>query len=594
MGESFDLQSSKPRLTFYSRHVYHLDSQLDNLWQRVTDKLHHEEASLDSIGEFYGENSPLQQLESIARSLSVTSKSQPVLRPEKLLGLLRQLPLSQLETQTATSKPHAEYASSLSWLVAAKTAVQISGLVMRFYLAQSSVLSDDLSYWDDIQSSFLCTGVYAVQTLPLRILHSIQKPYSGREGDYKFQFSASLLSAPWAEFYNRLQRTVQLSSARSLCKGTSSLLSMSKSEAQQKQKLLNDLKTKYVSSIGFLMEECLSFRTDDGIPSRDVDSVTGEQLCKVVSKSVVMMEKVLRATGDSTPDFENATLSTIERESDIESQAHGSNSPQLDFVIGQLAYIIQDLLPSNKTTSKMSIKTHGRPSFFTRYWLPFALGICTANTFVKIWVTQRARLVSWVMDIGSTTVRFWSNWVVEPIGKLVKTIRHDEDSDIALMSKNSLATDRASLERMVVDFVIDRNPSEGDTAVASTDAITAKVREGDLTPVLRAYERDLRAPFVGTVRGDLIRALLIQIQKTKVDVEVAMSGIDSLLKSQELVFGCVPSLSYYITRNEKLTTMIIVSLASPLVYWSHMQYLNGFGVLLAIEKDCDWAKNKTN
>ena len=42
---------------------------------------------------------------------------------------------------------------------------------------------------------------------------------------------------------------------------------------------------------------------------------------------------------------------------------------------------------------------------------------------------------------------------------------------------------------------------------------------------------------MGTIRGDLIRALLIQVQKTKVDVELAVSGIDALLKSQELVFG---------------------------------------------------------
>jgi nuclear-control-of-ATPase protein 2 len=44
---------------------------------------------------------------------------------------------------------------------------------------------------------------------------------------------------------------------------------------------------------------------------------------------------------------------------------------------------------------------------------------------------------------------------------------------------------------------------------------------------------------MGAVRGDLVRSLLIQVQKTKVDLEVAMTGIDSLLKSQELVFGFV-------------------------------------------------------
>jgi len=93
---------------------------------------------------------------------------------------------------------------------------------------------------------------------------------------------------------------------------------------------------------------------------------------------------------------------------------------------------------------------------------------------------------------------------------------------------------------MVVDFAIDHSAENGtrytDTEIAD---IRAKVKEGDLTPVLIAYERDLRKPFLGTIRGDLVRALLIQIQKTKVDVEVAIGGIDALLKSQELVFGFV-------------------------------------------------------
>ena len=42
---------------------------------------------------------------------------------------------------------------------------------------------------------------------------------------------------------------------------------------------------------------------------------------------------------------------------------------------------------------------------------------------------------------------------------------------------------------------------------------------------------------MGTIRGNLVRALLIQVQKTKVDVELAVNGIDALLRSQELVFG---------------------------------------------------------
>lgn len=69
--------------------------------------------------------------------------------------------------------------------------------------------------------------------------------------------------------------------------------------------------------------------------------------------------------------------------------------------------------------------------------------------------------------------------------------------------------------------------------------VTARVKEGDLTHVLKIYESELKSPLKSAVSGSLIRALLIQIQKAKVDLEVAMSGIDRLLKSQELLFGAV-------------------------------------------------------
>ncbi|GAB1215025.1 hypothetical protein ATERTT37_004207 [Aspergillus terreus] len=185
---------------------------------------------------------------------------------------------------------------------------------------------------------------------------------------------------------------------------------------------------------------------------------------------------------------------------------------------------------------------------------------------------RRYELLSWISDIGSTAVDFWTNWVLEPIQRLIGTIRHDEQSEIALMSKNSLEADRASLERMVVDFVLDHGKhGQGDTAI-DTSVVADKVREGDLTPVLMAYEKDLRTPFIGTVRGDLVRALLIQIQKTKVDVEIAIGGIDSLLRSQELVFGFVG-----------LTPGILVSYAC--LQWLWRTFGNRKGLRMGRQQD---------
>jgi nuclear control of ATPase protein 2 len=91
--------------------------------------------------------------------------------------------------------------------------------------------------------------------------------------------------------------------------------------------------------------------------------------------------------------------------------------------------------------------------------------------------------------------------------------------------------------------------------------LSSQVREGDLSSVLKAYEEAIKvsdlqverhmlhtlshttpplfsqSPVKNALRGDLIRTLLIQVQKTKVDVDLAMAALDKLLKSNELNFA---------------------------------------------------------
>lgn len=49
------------------------------------------------------------------------------------------------------------------------------------------------------------------------------------------------------------------------------------------------------------------------------------------------------------------------------------------------------------------------------------------------------------------------------------------------------------------------------------EELSAKIREGDLTPVLQVYEEDIKSPLKNMFAGSLVRSLLIQIQKTKVN-----------------------------------------------------------------------------
>jgi len=104
-----------------------------------------------------------------------------------------------------------------------------------------------------------------------------------------------------------------------------------------------------------------------------------------------------------------------------------------------------------------------------------------------------------------------------------------------------------SLERMAVDLARETLKYSPD----QLDELSRQVRLGDLTAVLKIYEQDIKSPLKSVFTGNLVRTLLIQVHKTKVDVDVALEGIDKLIQSQELTFafvGVAPSLAIlYIT-----------------------------------------------
>lgn len=77
---------------------------------------------------------------------------------------------------------------------------------------------------------------------------------------------------------------------------------------------------------------------------------------------------------------------------------------------------------------------------------------------------------------------------------------------------------KQSLERMTLALARDRLSY----TVAQLESLSQQVREGDLTPVLRIYEDDIRAPLKSIVSGTLMRSIFIQVQKAKVKI-VALS-----------------------------------------------------------------------
>ncbi|KAG8678750.1 Nuclear control of ATPase protein 2 [Ceratobasidium sp. 394] len=111
-----------------------------------------------------------------------------------------------------------------------------------------------------------------------------------------------------------------------------------------------------------------------------------------------------------------------------------------------------------------------------------------------------------------------------------------------VISKAGMRSDLDSLERMVISLSTEKLSYTPDQIAE----LTKQIREGDLTEVMKLYEDDIKTPFKSVIMGTLVRTLLIQIQKTKVDIDFALTGIDKLLRSQELTFefvGVAPALA---------------------------------------------------
>lgn len=196
----------------------------------------------------------------------------------------------------------------------------------------------------------------------------------------------------------------------------------------------------------------------------------------------------------------------------------------------QTASILNATISSNRYPRETAASP---PSFLTRYWPLLLLVARYGPSQTLSAYTNRTEIAQWIkLNLVDTCVGFVSNWLIKPLGDMLKVLR--SDSDITLTTKESLDSDLDSLERMVADYVADSG-----LANVPRQQIHQEIRNGDLTRLMSQYEADLRQPLLSIVKGSLVRALLIQVQKTRVDGGVALNGIDKLLKSQQLVFGVV-------------------------------------------------------
>lgn len=545
-------------MSFVVDQIRRIDGQLDRLQlsglQSTTEPWHSLSLTAEEAHDPV-KTSRINQLQALIKSLSTTSSAKTTLLPvNRIRSILEQAEIStscttcaqyfgQEEEAEIVHPTDSTYEHELEWLLLSKATTQAYGQVLNTILEQTMPLSDDIWYWDDILVSYRFAGLYSLQTSPLRLWGWTKDIY------HDVRVRGGGLADGWGQFYGLVRDVVHERSIADIQRRVVSPLALVRNEARRKRAALKRIRQINANALGVLLGEGLSNESihDEGLRTPyDYASQDNRHKWKsTIAKSIALMDAVLQNVNDAelTADKFDGSVAAMTQD-DHYYEIHEASGERTattlkpSAVAERLNSLLTKELTEYTTAFNRSVKENGRPSRLIRYWLPASLLLISSGTIFRFVVNRKAEIITWIREFGTTVIDFWSNWVVEPTKKIIGTIRHDEDSEVSILSKRSLEGDRASLERMVVDFAVDNpdGPQLSDVEIAD---IRAKVKEGDLTPVLRAYEKDMQKPFLGTIRGNLIRALLIQVQKTKVDVEVAMSGIDSILKSQELLFGFI-------------------------------------------------------
>jgi nuclear-control-of-ATPase protein 2 len=400
-----------------------------------------------------------QNLQRIIRQLGVASNH--ILSPQRVLSLLMEANISHNEASINADSNLKYYEQELEWLLLNKATLQTYGIVLNSLIDQTIPLSRDLFYWDEVMSSYRKTAFYWLQTSPWRLISTLREIYmesmkrlqelremerpefmrvslSGegrtRRLDEDAEKNSESLSETAKKFYGLVKNTIndQANFHRLTALSPFSLI---RHEILQKQATIRKLREMQASALGILIGEGLSFGFDE-----DKGSWRG-----IIERAVLLMENVVRnVVEDNTLDEFEEKVFIFDRS--LEGSVRHSEGLSLSvrptvFLSTQLQEILCYHLPNQTNASRNLISAYGRPSRIIRYWIPATALLLSSTTILRILVNRQAALKTWFTELGTTTLDFWTNWVVEPIRKIIDTIRHNENSEVALMSRKSLAAD---------------------------------------------------------------------------------------------------------------------------------------------------------
>ncbi|KAJ8463862.1 hypothetical protein ONZ51_g9973 [Trametes cubensis] len=442
--------------------------------------------------------------------------------PESLRQCIDALQTLEHHEQLLSAQAADEEEQTLRRAIIGRLALGLYAQALTTYLDEASEAESELEWWSELGRSRRYAAYYLLQTLPLRVAN-LSKVLLSTLRSHNIPFHLSILKP---------------SSLRRLFPSTSTLrpntltlaffphlhhqpYSIALTSARDSRKFaLTTSPARTVTS------------AYDAYKQKELERIRDER-AEVLGALAEMRDRLASALEDNTNDLAIAHIATFTNY--LQSIVEGEEVTQLQDV--------DAMSPGRAVESFAEMKSGQlrRPSRLTLIWPRLVFLPPLALYAIRTAYASRASLEELAKEAVETIKSFWEGWVLEPLRGIVKTVRAGHDDGV-IVTKESVRADLDSLERMTLALAQEKL-HYGQPELA---ALSQQVQMGDLTAVMQIYEEDIKNPFRSALQGTLLRSLFIQVQKAKVDINQALSGIDKLLKSQELTFafvGVAPALA---------------------------------------------------
>ena len=203
-----------------------------------------------------------------------------------------------------------------------------------------------------------------------------------------------------------------------------------------------------------------------------------------------------------------------------------------------ISLIYQNLQKLDSFVSSQ-LSSHKKPRNMTIYWLPYTCGAIGLSA-CSLWLLRHSSLMgssdmdNWIQDAKESVAGFWDEHVERPIisirDELFETFKR---TDKRVMEREEVQLTEESLHRMLITFCEQTSKEK-----LAQDASLQELLE----IVMKRYEKESMHPIQNLFSGELARAMLIQVQKLKLDLQEAMLELDQILKANEINFAILAAL----------------------------------------------------